>query len=637
MPLGLLALTASLRETGFTVEIYKPKIRLLKLNDFRNTTKDILKTNPKFVGFSTWCNSFSASLLIAEQIKHSNPKVPIIFGGPQASILTKNILTEFIFVDFILSGEADHSLPQLLHELKQKKRNFSQVQGLYHRNRQGEIIQNELQNTVTDLNKLPVPAYELVPKADVLKLDVGRGCPFKCTYCTTNSFFSKKYRTKSAERIIREMEAAYEKSKITSFSFAHDLFTFNNKFVIDFCSKLTEHNEIKKRNYKWTCSARIDCVSEELIGQMKSAGCESIFFGIESGSKKIQKNIKKNLSFKNIRKIANKCMQVNLKIYASFILGFPDETKTDIEKTLKLILELACKGAFVQASELAILPGTPLYKNYIGKLIFDGTVSNFSHSIIGKIELGLIQKYPSIFSSFYHLPINAVSRETIVLLCRFINILRDFRNTFFLIEDEIKSDIISIKLLDLFAKNRDEIKQHLKADIPPATLIINLIKRYLEVKFGENIPIQTQNVFMWEATQNLLKNKYLRWQIFSPPIESKNLNFQFHNSKNKKFKSSPIWHVLYSKYDLNAMIPEKNNWLKENSCQKKGKYFYLITATSDKSCKLFTITNIEYELLNLLQNNSVEKFLEKGSNLMKPVSFKNWLLKLINLGVIYQI
>ena len=107
MPLGLLTLAASLRRNDVNVKIYQPETRLFKKEDFHKAASHILHSKPKCVGFSTWCNSFAASLLVAEEIKSINPKIPIIFGGPQASVLPEIILQEFPFVDYVLSGEAE--------------------------------------------------------------------------------------------------------------------------------------------------------------------------------------------------------------------------------------------------------------------------------------------------------------------------------------------------------------------------------------------------------------------------------------------------------------------------------------------------------------------------------------------------
>lgn len=441
MPLGILALASALRSKKFNVKVYQPVHRLFNQDVYNQVARHILQFEPKYVGFSTWCNTFASSLLLADQIKRIAPEKIIIFGGPQSSILPVEILSRYSFVDFILCGEADITLPQLLNELKNNKSDLHSIPGLTFRNNKSEITQNERLNIIPDLNKLPIPAYDLVKDIKTQKLDVGRGCPFNCSYCSTNNFFSKKYRTKSAERIIEEMDLAYQQSGITSFSFAHDLFTYNKKFVFDFCSKLIQHRKAAKRNIEWTCSARIDCVSQDMLTQMKEAGCHSIFFGIESGSEKIQRSIKKNLKLQNVLNIAHVCRQLNMKMYASFIIGFPDETKADIEKTLELIIKLICAGAQIQVSELSILAGTPLFKRYHNKLKFDGTFSNFSHAFIGKKEQQMIVQEPEIFSSFYYLPVKSLSRESIIILTRFINLMGKFRNTLFLIGTDIVKDI----------------------------------------------------------------------------------------------------------------------------------------------------------------------------------------------------
>lgn len=636
MPLGLLALAASLRKNAINVKIYQPEIRLFKKEDFRKAANHILLSKPKYIGFSTWCNSFSTSLIIAEEIKKINPKIPVIFGGPQASILPEIILKEFPFVDFVLAGEADYSLPHLIKNLLDKDSNYSNIPGLTYRNNKNEIFRNEIKAIVQDLNDLPIPAYDLVPKATILKLDVGRGCPFQCIYCSSNNFFSNKYRIKSAERIINEMDQACDKANITSFSFAHDLFTFNKKYIFDFCTKLIYHNNITKRNYSWTCSARTDCVSEELIEKMKLAGCKSVFFGIESGSIKIQKSIKKNLDLNKVYAIANKCREVNLNIYASFIIGFPDETKTDIEKTLKMILLLASKGSIIQVSELAVLPGTPLYSNYFEKLKFDGKITNFSHSIIGKFEKEFIKKFPSLFSSFYYLPVKSISRNSILILCQFINVLREFRNTLYLLEDEINKDIEDYYILDIFLQIKNEIKRYLSSGCSTVSLLINIISKYLQFKFNNEIPLQIKNVFIWESAQNLLKHQYACWHLIEPEVKHSRSNFQPEKIKSGKFNVSPVWRTLNSNYDLNQLIPEKNNWQKKTGDINSGNQYYLITAKSDKFCNLYTINLIEFELLDVLQKDSKENFLKQANNIYDPTTLNEWLLNLTEIGVILQ-
>lgn len=635
MPLGLMALKASLNATGFTSKIYQPKLRLYNSIDFNNVANHILSLKPKVIGFSTWCNTFAASLILAEQIKKCDSDMPIIFGGPQASIQAREILKNSTSVDFVLKGEADLSLPLFLKVyFNNNLTELSEVPGLSYRDGQKNIIHNNSQAYVTDLDKLPIPDYDTVLNAETIKIDVGRGCPFECTFCSTNNFFSRKYRVKSENRIIREMELIFSTHKITKFSFAHDLFTLNKKFIVNFCNELIAHNRKYNRNFKWTCSARIDCVSAETLSLMKQSGCSSIFFGIESGSSKIQKSIKKNLDFNKIDKITEHCRREKIDIYTSFMIGFPEETKSDIEDTLKLMIKLACKGAYIQLSELVILPGTQLYKKYGNKLKFDGSISNFSHSVIGEPEKLLIQKYPDLFSSFYYLPVNSISRKSIVTICRLINNLREFRNTLFLLQDEISNDIKDISLLDLCLSNEKEIKKQLSSDKPSTSFLINLFKKYLRSKFNNNIPNQIKQVFVWEATQNILKEKFLRWRIIYPALRSRNKKLNSEMLLKGNFFVTPVWNLIKTDINLELAIPEKNNWKRNLEIKKSGQYFYIVIAISDKNCKLISINSIEFELIKILLNSSINEFLDYTFEKFDIVKMKKWLNKLYRFGLI---
>ena len=208
IPVGLLVLLSTLEQTGLKAEIYKPEILIAKDQDLPLVARDILSCKPRSLGFSTWCDSFPVSLLLAEEIKKIDQDIPIIFGGPQASILAKNTLEKHPAVDYILQGEADFTLPELLARLMNGGGELlKDLPGIVYRAPSAhEIISDSPGEIVKDLDKLPVPAYEKIFQKSKVRIDAGRGCPYPCTYCTTNQFFSRKYRVKSAARIIDEME-----------------------------------------------------------------------------------------------------------------------------------------------------------------------------------------------------------------------------------------------------------------------------------------------------------------------------------------------------------------------------------------------------------------------------------------------
>ena len=190
IPVGLLALVASLNQDKIRTEVYRPHILIASDEDFKRVAKDILSAEPLVIGFSTWCDSFPHSWSIAESVKDINPKIPVIFGGPQASILINEILEKFPFVDYILQGEADHSLPLLVSRIFARQyEELKNINGLtYRMPGSGEIITNHQADLIVDLDELPVPAYEQILQKSKLRIDGGRGCPYRCTYCSTNDF-----------------------------------------------------------------------------------------------------------------------------------------------------------------------------------------------------------------------------------------------------------------------------------------------------------------------------------------------------------------------------------------------------------------------------------------------------------------
>jgi radical SAM superfamily enzyme YgiQ (UPF0313 family) len=627
MPLGLLAIAASLRNKGFSPTIYHPLKRLIRFPGYNSVAKKILKEKPQIIGFSTWCISYPALLLVAKQIKKLAPEIPILFGGPQASILARETLLHFLFVDFVLAGEADFTFPLFLNELNNSEPDYSRIPGLTYRTKSGNVHQNPMNGAINNLDDLPVPAYDLIPGSKSLKLDVGRGCPFKCSYCTTNDFFSKKYRVKSAKRILHEMNSAFETSKIDKFSFAHDMFTLNKKFIEELCSALIGQKNAGI-NYTWTCSARIDCVTEKMLAQMKHSGCEAIFFGIESGSEKIQKSIGKNLKIGKAYEVAEICRETGLNMHASFIMGFPDETTTDLEKSLRCALQLATNGALVQFSELSLLPGTPLYEEHHSELKFDGLFSNFSNTFCRREEIELICQFPPVFSSFYYLPVKTLSHAEMSFLCQIINSLSNFRNTLFLLRKLLLADIEGIKLLHLFKTWHNPLQKDDYSNTPIISHPIRFLRTYiLENTHRINIP-ELNDIFAFEAFQGLILARFNRWQLIKQQLKN--------GKKTNPFQiiPTPAWNILTTSYRLNKVILSENNWDTTKIRKRKGRYTYLIVANSPNKCKRYQINQTDEYLLQNLSESTIDEYVAKvGSDVTKK-DVVNWLKRMKKLGVI---
>jgi radical SAM superfamily enzyme YgiQ (UPF0313 family) len=428
LPLGLLSLAAVLEEAGHHVSVldfnYAVSLGEVLLDDgfYDAVASKVQEKSPQLVGFSTMCNSYHIALRMAEAVKSRLPQVPILFGGPQASAVDADTLEAFPFVDMVLRGEAEQTLPVLLASLEAEEL-LSQVPGLtYHAD--GRIVRNPDPPLLKDLDSLPIPAYHLFPhdiRSD-LDLDVGRGCPFACSFCSTSRFWRRRYRLKSTQRILEEIRVLREQYEAESFSFSHDLFTANRERVQEFCERvLAEEMDIT-----WSCAARIDTVDPQLLRLMADAGCRNIFYGVETGSPRMQREIQKNLSIDEAWSAIDATTNADINATLSFIAGFPTECTSDLEQTLSMIQELLERPRIrIQLHLLAPLAGTLDFDRFENRLRYDGYHSDAASFFSGLqfLETRWFLDHPKIFCSFHYFQTDEVPRHLLRGLDVFVNVL----------------------------------------------------------------------------------------------------------------------------------------------------------------------------------------------------------------------
>lgn len=283
-------------------------------------------------------------------------------------------LEAFSFVDVVVRGEAEDSLPPLISVLSKGKR-LNKIKGLTYRNHRF-IVKSPDAPLLAHLDNLPMPAYHLFPYKieNPVAIDIGRGCPFSCSFCSTSRFWKKQFRLKSIDRIINEIKTLKSTYQVDSFSFMDDLFTVNGEWLQTLCARLI----LEDLNIAWTCSARIDCVSPEVLQKMVKAGCQAIFYGVETGSPKMQKMIQKNLNLKKVPEIVEATLNSKMDATLSFIAGFCEESEDDLMQTMDLIQTLISGEINVQLLLLAPQVGTLEYDLHSQKLRFDGYFSDIA-------------------------------------------------------------------------------------------------------------------------------------------------------------------------------------------------------------------------------------------------------------------
>jgi radical SAM superfamily enzyme YgiQ (UPF0313 family) len=263
-PLGVLTLAAILREKS-TLPAVLDLNRLYyeylgdggarSQGDFCAYAAAKVPSGFDVIGLSTICSSYPLTIRLAERLKKVYPDAFIILGGPQASAVDVPTMQAFPFVDLIVRGEADETLPILLRTGVRSPA-LALTPGITFRSG-GSVVRNPEGPVVTDLDTLPFPAFDSLGGMDTLasfSLEMGRGCPFSCTFCSTNDFFRRRFRLKSPETMLAQMRRAKREYNAASFDLIHDMFTVDRKRVAAFCQTMLDSGE----NFSWGCSARTD-------------------------------------------------------------------------------------------------------------------------------------------------------------------------------------------------------------------------------------------------------------------------------------------------------------------------------------------------------------------------------------------
>jgi len=634
IPVGLLVLLSTLEQSGIKAAIYKPEIVIARDQDLPKVAEDMLSQNPGSIGFSTWCDSFPIFLLLAKEIKKIDPEIPVIFGGPQASILAEDTLAKYPAIDFILKGEADFTLPKLMSRLLiGEEVGGESIPGLAYRDLSTKkVISASTGDIVRDLDNLPVPSYEKIFQNSKVRIDAGRGCPYPCTYCTTNQFFSKKYRVKSPGRIISEMEYCHQELGITGMGISHDMFTLNKAFIADFSRQLLSRNRISEVPFTWTCSARTDCVTVKMLDQMKESGCNAIFFGIESGSEKIQKEIRKHLDLPEAMKIISYAVDLGIVTIVSYMVGFPGESRKDLNDTLRSILEAAMVGARPQLTQLSILPGTPIYQNHVEELEYDGIHSGFSVTHPTEKINKLIQSDRNTFSSFFYLPNEQISRQTYLFLADLVNNLEHFLPTLVFIRKHIRKVSRDADFVNLIEKNLDQYQSGQDIPLPELYFLTDSLKQYLAYLMDKGLPSHAWDIFQVDFTKAFMIAKYERWQHTNAARQG-NQPVLGKLDPDDIIRPVPYWKLIETSCYLHDYILDPVGLI-GNAKFRKGRYHYIVLPVSHRMSGLIKVPLAHVQAYRDLKELTVMEFIRKNVVILGEDRTRRVLKTLIKFGLV---
>lgn len=369
LPLGLAYIAAVARDNGFDLEIIDSYAEDLSIDE---TIERVFANNPRVVGISTVTPTVPSVLAIAKGIRekfNGNPPL-IVSGGAHSNIMPGQILSTGL-IDVAVRGEGELTFLELLKNIEGNNRDFSLIKGISY-SKMGEIFHNADRNYIDNLDSLPYPAYELLKMnlysaplhwlvaEPAYQMIISRGCPFNCIFCGIKAL-GRSVRARSVENALDEIEFLHKNYGAREIMLVDPAFPLSKKLGIEFCQEYIKRGLHKK--VLWVTETRVDVVDEALLKLMYKAGCRLVEFGIETGSEKTLKKIKKNTSLNQARNAVAWSKKAGLEVFSSFIIGFPGETMQDMQETVDFIKSLDID--YPKVNLLVPYPGSAVYDDII--------------------------------------------------------------------------------------------------------------------------------------------------------------------------------------------------------------------------------------------------------------------------------
>jgi len=402
-PLGLLYVAASVEKHGYKVSIEDFFVSGNKPSTFSFRDYDV-------VGITTDARRFPGALEIAKKAKEQG--CTVIMGGPHAAFIDEEVLKES-HADFVVRGEGEITVPELLNTIKAGGE-LSEVNGISY-SRNGEIIRTAPRALIEDLDSLPYPARHLLDmnaykkaglkyggKRSVAVISTSRGCPNDCSFCVTPQMYGKKWRARTAESVVSEIEFLYNEHGFRAIAFCDDNFTVSPRRVKEICALILE----KKLDIWWwgLSTAETLLKNEDMVSLMAKAGAKTVYIGVESPNPDTLQEYNKRIKTDTPSRAVALLKKNGLQVFASYILGGINDDVPKILQTIKFARLLDTEVA--QFSILTPYPGTGLFSKLESSLrhrkwrLYDGIHLVFRHKNVSFVvmEFLLIWAYVSYYA-----------------------------------------------------------------------------------------------------------------------------------------------------------------------------------------------------------------------------------------------
>jgi radical SAM superfamily enzyme YgiQ (UPF0313 family) len=367
IPFGLVSLASFVDRPDYRIKGIefnwppeKIKQRYLKVDG--ESLAQIVDFQPDIVAMSTYASNMYNVLFWTDIIKQKLPDCFIVIGGNHASYIANETLTKCPAIDAVVKFEGEIPFKMFCEKLAAGDGNFDDVPNLIWR-KNGRIVENPQTELLDNIESLPIidrtyfesagQSQKALTHADVIG---ARGCPFHCTFCDCNHYWQKTYRTRGVESVIKELKQLLaDNPNVKSVRFRDESVTLRKSYCMELCRALIE-NGIK---LEFHAHSRLDGLDDELVSMLAKAGFKLLFIGVESGSEKVLKNIKKGIRLDRLAPNLDLLRKYGINFRLSFMSSTPGETFWDTLKTVKLIKKLKLKrNEYYMGVGIDIYPGT---------------------------------------------------------------------------------------------------------------------------------------------------------------------------------------------------------------------------------------------------------------------------------------
>jgi len=345
VPLGLAYVATALEEANHNVQILDFNVRKVRHSEFEEKIG-----NAGIVGITGIITEYHEIVKLAHAVRAINNGAKIVLGGALATSLPERIL-QASQADAVVIGEGERTIVELVSAIERNQK-LGSIRGIAFREN-GNVIVTEPVIPISDIDTISFPARHLLEmrlyptnqfetfglrlkrKNRSTVLISSRGCPYSCTFCF-KGMWGNKWRGRSPENLIEEMELLDREYGMNGFLFYDDTFNVDKNRVFKFCQLLKE----RELDVAWYCNTRANLLTREMLNAMHDAGCIGVAFGIESGNQEVLNSIKKGLTLDQVRQAVKWTKEAGINVVGYFIFGLLGETKATVRETLDFAREL---------------------------------------------------------------------------------------------------------------------------------------------------------------------------------------------------------------------------------------------------------------------------------------------------------